>query len=387
MSRVENQRRLFLELMQLLRPLWHSDPAQPRLLANWLAAHRAGSRDRKLYRELAYTSWRTIPDILQFSDDDLIAHVANSAEEIPATAPFIAAFRPTSPASPAADLSLLPAWLAKECPATISPPHLQSLLSRAPLWIRLQTDDHQSVSTELTELQIAHTPSPVVGNAWKIDSNAPLQNTTSFRRGLFEIQDIGSQSLLHSIAEPWRGHWLDACAGAGGKTLQLAQLLAKTGRVTAHDIRFAALQELEQRVNRAQLENVAVETEPEGTFDGVLVDAPCSGSGTWRRAPHLKWTTNLAGINRAATRQLELLNRFSTHVAPGGLLVYATCSLCRTENESVVDEFSAANSQFHPLPLIDVKTGSVLETGRLNRLPADLDSDAYFVAGFRRASS
>jgi len=386
-SRVENQRRLFLELMHLLRPLWHSEPAQPRLLAHWLAERRAGSRDRKFYRELAYTAWRTIPDIDQLSDDDLVSHVATFAGEIPATSLFIATFKLNPPPVPAAETSLLPAWVAQECPAALQSPHLQSLLSRAPLWIRIQTDNPRLVSDELTALQIPHTPSPVLRNAWKIGGDAPLQNTTAFRRGLFEIQDIGSHSLLHSISKPWQGHWLDACAGAGGKTLQLAQLLEHTGRVTAHDIRFAALQELEQRVQRARLPNVTVETQPHGTFDGVLVDAPCSGSGTWRRAPHLKWTTNPGSIKRAATKQLELLGRFSTHVASGGLLIYTTCSLCRTENEAVVDHFSSANPEFHPLPLIDLKTGAIVKTGQLSRLPADLDSDAFFVAAFRRESS
>ena len=370
--------------MRSLRPHWKTDAGQPRVLANWLGSIRAGSRDRKLYRELTYTAWRTIPEIDSFTDAALVEHVANYAERTKATELFKTTFESQSSPAPLDQKNLLPDWLSIECPPATRSPHLECLLDRAPLWIRLQTEDHSVVAAEFTQLGIAFTPSPLISTAWQIEANAPLQTTKAFKAGLFEIQDIGSQSLLHSIPFPLTGHWLDACAGAGGKTLQFARMLGRSGKVTAHDIRAHALHELAQRAERARLRNVQIESEVSGSFDGVLVDAPCSGSGTWRRSPHLKWTTTPAALQQAAAKQRELLRQFASHVAPGGSLVYATCSLCRTENEAVVEDFQVKHPDFSFAPIADIKTGATIDQGYLTRLPADLDSDAFFIALFRR---
>ena len=149
MSRIENQRRLFLELIEQLRPWWRRDPGQPARLAAWLAEHRAGSRDRRLYRELCYTAWRILPWIEDASPDVLVARVARHAERTPATAAFIDAFAAgdaDSPSFPPA--SLLPDWIAAECPAAVEPVQRDALLRRAPLWIRLQTELPAAVAAE-----------------------------------------------------------------------------------------------------------------------------------------------------------------------------------------------------------------------------------------------
>lgn len=372
--------------MRSLRPRWKTDAGQPRLLANWLSSIRAGSRDRKLYRELTYTAWRTIPEIAKFSDEALVEHVANFADRTKATDLFKSAFKSQSAPASLDPKHLLPDWLATECPLATQWPHRECLLDRAPLWIRLQTEDHHVVAAEFAQLGIAFTPSTLISTAWQIEASAPLQSTKAFQAGLFEIQDIGSQSLLHSIPFRPTGHWLDACAGAGGKTLQLARLIGPSGKVTAHDIRTHALQELSQRAERARLSNVQIASQVSGGFNGVLVDAPCSGSGTWRRSPHLKWITTPTDLRQAAAKQRELLSHFSTLVAPGGSLVYATCSLCRTENEAVVDAFQAQHPDFNFAPIVDIKTGAIIDQGYLTRLPADLDSDAFFIALFKRKS-
>ncbi len=383
MSRVDNQRRLFLELIEELRPHWRRDPGQPQRLADWLARHRAGSRDRRLYRELCYTAWRILPWIEDAAPDLLVQRVAGQAQSSPATAAFIAAFADPS-ATPPPATALLPAWLNAECPRALEPAQRDRLLSRAPLWIRLQTDRTEALATELDSLDVTHAPSAALPGAWRLDPDAAVLDTAAFRRGDFEIQDIGSQALLASLPAPPQGHWLDACAGAGGKTLQLARLLGSAGRVTAHDIRGVALRELEQRVRRAGLTNVAVDRTPSGSFDGVLVDAPCSGSGTWRRAPHLKWTTTESTLAAAAERQRFVLGKFSGMVRPGGLLVYATCSLCRSENEAVADDFLDRHPDYSPTPILPPGHAAPHEDGRWSFLPAELDSDAYFVAAFRR---
>lgn len=384
MSRVENQRRLFLELIDELRPWWRRDPGLPNRLNAWLVRHRAGSRDRRLYRELAYTAWRILPWIEDAAPDHLVASVARHAEHTAATTAFIDAFALPAVAPDPDPVNLLPAWLADECPTALDPVHAAALLRRAPLWIRLQTDRPALVAAEFDRLDIGHTPSEHLPTAWRLERAARLTETAAFQSGRIEIQDIGSQALLAALAARPVGHWLDACAGAGGKSLQLATAMGIAGRVTAHDIRGTALQELELRATRAGLTNIVIERVPQGQFDGVLVDAPCSGSGTWRRSPHLKWTTSSATIAEAAEKQRFVLDRFARHVRHGGTLVYATCSLCRSENEAVVTSFLQSHPEFVPLPLRHPLTGARLTTGQLTLLPADLDSDGYFVASFHR---
>src|SRR5690606_30520565 len=137
--------------------------------------------------------------------------------------------------------------------------------------------------------------------ALEVLAEADLTQTDAYARGLIEIQDLGSQLILAHLPVPPVGRWLDACARAGGNTLQLARLLGDAGRVDAHDIRAAALDELGARAARARIANIRILSAPPSEhYDGVLVDAPCSGSGTWRRAPHLKWCTTPQTITDAA---------------------------------------------------------------------------------------
>lgn len=385
MSRVDNQRRLFLELIEELRPWWRKDPGLPRRLTAWLARHRAGSRDRRLYRELAYTAWRILPWIEDASPETVVRHVANHAEVNRATAAFIDQFSTPDQTVPPPPESLLPTWLETQCPAALEPCQRDALLRRAPLWIRLQTTQEAKVAAEFAQLKIPIEPSPLISSAWRLPTATPIADNRAYRDGLFEVQDIGSQALLTCLPSPAQGQWLDACAGAGGKTLQLAeQLRPNGGTVTAHDIRPAALQELGIRQKRAGFTNITLTPNPTGKFDGVLVDAPCTGSGTWRRSPHLKWTTQPADIIRSSERQSLILGRFSTHVKVGGLLVYATCSLCRTENEDVVAAFRQSHPAFRPVPLRHPVTKTLVKEGQICLLPADLDSDAYFVAVLQR---
>ena len=385
MSRIENQGRLFLELIEELRPHWRKDPGLPNRLTEWLTRHRAGSRDRRLYRELAYTAWRILPWIEDAAPETLIQRVATHAQSTKDTADFIDHFAApdTDPTGPPAEL--LPDWLADQCPDALASDQRDALLDRAPLWIRIQTDDDPAVARELTELKIPFDASAVVPGAWKLPTESRVTQTNAFQQGLIEVQDIGSQALFHSLPGLLTGNWLDACAGAGGKTLQLAKILQGAGgTVTAHDIRPKPLRELQTRQKRAGLSNIIVSRSVAGKFDGVLVDAPCTGSGTWRRSPHLKWTTTEARIQRAQEKQLLLLAHFSQQVAVGGLLVYATCSLCRDENEAVVDTFRRDHPAFQPVSLQHPATRDQLTEGRMTLLPAELDSDAYFMAAMRR---
>jgi 16S rRNA (cytosine967-C5)-methyltransferase len=192
----------------------------------------------------------------------------------------------------------------------------------------------------------------------------PLFNTAAFKEGLFEIQDEGSQ-LLSLLLEPRRNETVvDFCAGAGGKTLHLGALMASTGSLYAFDTAARRLERLKPRLRRSGLQNVravAIAHEHDervrrlaGKADRVLVDAPCSGTGTLRRNPDIKWRTLDLGM--LATEQKKILAAAASLVKPGGRLVYATCSLLREENEIVVENFLADQASFAQLPV-----GEILE--------------------------
>lgn len=389
MGIAENQARTFLRLVAQLRPHWRHDTALPARIQSLLAAdRRLGSRDRRLYRELLYTTLRHLPWIephLADAPAEAVRWVAWLAAETPATRAFCAVHAVGSP--PAGDRAeLLPAWFRAHCPALFEGVELEAQLRRAPLWLRLQTDEPgvASVLAELTARGWQWRRSTAVPDAVEVLSEADVTGTEAWRQGRCEVQDLGSQMILASIGIEPGGNWLDACAGAGGKALQLARLLGPGARVAAHDPRTAALAELQRRALRAgQRIELLPEISPDARYDGVLVDAPCSGSGTWRRAPHLKWTTSETTVLRGAEKQLALLQRFSRNVGPHGRLVYATCSLSRRENEDVVRAFLSSTPDFARVPF--TRTFGFEPGGQgLTVLPSRHDTDGFFVASLRR---
>ncbi len=391
-SPAASQGRVFLTLFAALRPHIATDRNLPARLQQMLAREkRFGSRDRRLYRELLYTALRHLPWIeqkLAASEEDAIRTTAWLAAETPATLVFRKEWVgdwPAPPDSVAAKAShlgvdpalLIPSWFAEHCPSAFVSPDFDILNTRAPLWIRVQTDDPAPLRSEFAEQGWAVRPSTILPSALEVLAETDLTTSEAYHRGLFEVQDLGSQLLLHQVGELPGGRWLDACAGAGGKTLQLARLLGTKGRVDAHDIRRNALDELGERAQRARLANIRILSAPpapDALYDGVLVDAPCSGTGTWRRAPHLKWCTTPETVAQAAILQRGLLARFARHVRPGGLLVYATCSLSHHENEAIVAAFLSAHADFTPLP--DAPARVIL--------PSAHNTDGYYVAPLRR---
>ena len=213
-----------------------------------------------------------------------------------------------------------------------------------------------------------------------------MTKTTAWTAGLFEVQDLGSQLLLEAVGPTPGSRWLDACAGAGGKTLQLARLVGTTGHVDAIDPRATALAELKVRANRARLTQITVRQHPpapDAHYDGVLIDAPCSGTGTWRRFPQLKWSTTEADITTAAQRQREILARYASHVRPDGLLVYATCSLSHVENDDIIADFLSTRPEFKPGHFARTFGASESQFG-LTLLPSLHNTDGFFVAALRR---
>lgn len=424
-----NQQRLFLAFVAELRPHVRRDSALPRRIKELLARQRAiGSRDRKLYRELIYTWLRFLPWCDPLWDEDLACRAAAGrqasspgpatsagpttglfartvawlAPELKPTAHYRAALCADWPAVPetlaaksevlrfqvpgfrSPPEALLPDWFRSHCPAAFEPPHLDAINTRANVWVRLQCNDRNIVLDEFRSKQWTWETAADFPDALCLPPNAEVANTDAYRRGFIEIQDLGSQLVLATAPIPPGGRWLDACAGAGGKTLQLARLLGDAGHVDATDIRPEILEELRDRAQRARLTNVRITNIPEPAYDGVLVDAPCSGSGTWRRQPHLKWYVKPESIASFAKTQLEILTAHATRVKPGGLLIYATCSLSHVENQDVVAAFLQAHADFNPLPAADTHGGTFDGFGT-TLLPGTRNTDGFYAATLRRA--
>lgn len=399
-----NQQRTFLAQWAQVQPHVRTDSSLPRRIKELLGRNRGlGSRDRRLYRELIYTAIRFLPwlEAVLRADPELgamaTAWLAPAVRDTTAYREAVLAGWPEVPESlaekaaalgarlgrPLAPEELLPAWFREECPEAFAPEQLAAINERAPLWVRLQCRESSIVLDEFLAHGWKVGFDPGSPAALSLPPNAEVAGTDAYRRGFVEIQDLGSQLVL-AHAPPARGeNWLDACAGAGGKTLQLAALVGEKGRVDACDIRAAALAELRERADRARLGNIAVRSEPGAGYDGVLVDAPCSGSGTWRRLPHMKWYLQPAMISEFSILQQALLAENAPRVRPGGVLVYATCSLSRSENHDVVAQFLARHADFAAAaPAID--RGAAWDGCGSTLLPATLNTDGFYVARLRR---
>ena len=183
-----------------------------------------------------------------------------------------------------------------------------------------------------------------------------------------------------------------ACAGAGGKTLALAELMERTGTVVAGDIRAYKLDDLRKRARRAGFPNIMtrpwdgkkISGKQAANFDGVLVDAPCSCSGVWRRNPDGRWSTTAADVDAMAPIQREVLDHAAPAVRPGGVLVYATCSVFASENQAVVADFLASHPEFIPEAFENPLDGTPVEDGMLAIDGSADNSDSMFVARLRR---
>ena len=207
-------------------------------------------------------------------------------------------------------------------------------------------------------------PTPYAPDGVRIMGKPALQNTVGFKAGMFEVQDEGSQLLAYLLA-PKRGEMVvDFCAGAGGKTLAIGALMRSTGRLYALDTSERRLANLKPRQARSGLSNVHpvwIDSENDakikrlaGKIDRVLVDAPCTGMGTLRRNPDLKWRQTPAGVLELNQKQANILASASRLLKPGGRLVYATCSLLPQENQDIAEDFLTKHPDFEAVPAAQV---------------------------------
>ncbi len=238
---------------------------------------------------------------------------------------------------------------------------LENLDTRPPLWLRLNNKEKKEEVLQELKKEDFYTEDfhELEDDALKIIGLKSVFNLNSYKNGLFEIQDLASQHIGSQVKVQPKQYVWDCCAGGGGKTIQIASFLKNKGVIYASDIRQYKLEEVKKRAKRAGFFNVRTlpwngenlpsfqkEIQIKGGFNWVLVDAPCSSTGTWRRNPDAKYRVNHEGITDLATLQLSILTAASKAVINEGHLVYSTCSWIEEENEGIVREFLKSNPKF-----------------------------------------
>jgi 16S rRNA (cytosine967-C5)-methyltransferase len=296
----------------------------------------------------------------------------------------------------------LPDWLARPLKDQLGDEFealAKSFLEPGTLDLRVNdlNEKRADVQKELTAAGIVCEPTPYSPWGLRLQGKPSLAKVKAFERGAIEVQDEGSQ-LLALLLDAHRGEMVvDFCAGAGGKTLAIGASMRNTGRLYAMDTSAHRLDALKPRLARSQLSNVhpaAIAHERDdrikrlaGKIDRVLVDAPCSGLGTLRRNPDLKWRQKPEGIANVAATQTAILDSAARLLKSGGRLVYATCSVLPQENEDIANAFSNSHPDFLVLPVMDeltrlkVANAQSLCQGDFLRLwPHRQGTDGFFAA-------
>ena len=351
----------------------------------------AGSKDRRAIRELV---WRAIRSFGERPVSGRAAMVALAdaddalAECFDGNGYGAAAITPDEPRAAA---GLLPAWLTGQFAAPIDEAEQRALMERAPLDVRVNTllSDRDTVLADLSEAQPLDLP-----DALRLPTDFVLDNHAAYNRGLIEVQDYGSQLIVAACDAKPRQTVLDLCAGAGGKTLALAAAMQGKGQLIATDTNRNRLDQLRMRMQRAGADfieplllnpgkELQMMTELTGYCDVVLVDAPCSGTGTWRRSPETRWRLNEARLNRVIEEQAKLLRIAAELVKPGGHLVYAVCSVLDAEGKAQVDSFLKDYAGWAAEPITALPAGRVYGHGIL-LTPAHDNCDGFFFARMRK---
>lgn len=406
-----------------------------RILANYFREHKKhGSKDRKIIRESLFSLFRWWGWFKQRGEPQsstaFFANLSASAlleahawqdiacawhEFSPSAIDYqqaqllsvktlndkLALMRQLFPDTEFKPQDLLPDWFWQVCPidAAQQMPFIAAMSSRPPIWGRTQGIASQDAAAQLQALGIKASYGYYFSDAINLGNKSMnLNEIELYKNGKIEIQDLASQVIGQICAPAADDHWWDACSGAGGKTLQLRSLMLaraaenqthSVGSIVSSDIRSNALEELTKRAQRAQFDGISIARwksdalpVPADHFDGVLVDAPCSCTGTWRRNPDMRWLDGIEAVTDKAALQLDILTRSSQAVKQGGLLVYATCSLSPIENQKVVRAFLEQHSEFSLMPIHHPFTGE--QTEMLTVWPFEANSDGMFVAKMHR---
>lgn len=305
----------------------------------------------------------------------------------------------------------LPEWLVQPLKDQLGDefwPLAESMAQSAPLDLRVNVlkEKRADVQKELAQAAIKSVATPYSPWGLRIEGKPALTKLDAFTRGAIEVQDEGSQ-LLALLLDAKRGEMVvDFCAGAGGKTLAIGATMRSTGRLYAFDVSAHRLDALKPRMARSGLSNIhpaAIAHERDerikrlaGKIDRVLVDAPCSGLGTLRRNPDLKWRQSAKAVQELVVKQAAILDSAARLLKPGGRLVYATCSILPQENEAIAEAFTVAHPDFVPLDAGEVLSqlkveqaaslcsGGETGTAYLRMWPHRHQTDGFFAAVWKR---
>ncbi len=378
-----------------------------------------GSRDRRHYSHIVFSYFRWFGWIKRIATEDLdrqvawalalekdgqddelvtrwIDHLALPAEirVVLATADISAKSAQLNELFPDLRLRidhLVPDWLPE---ALGRPDQLETFIAscqrRPPTWVSIDPARVKDFCIMLDAQRIAYQADVRLPGAIRIDSPFQRQILERAWGWSIQIQDIGSQAVIAACGAEPGASWWDACSGAGGKALALSRLVGPQGAVLATDVRESILVNLRQRVEAARATNVQTMVldclggTPNGRiFDGVLVDAPCSGLGTWSRNPDARWRMSAEDIAARAITQRQLLHNVAARVKPGGLLVYSLCTLTASESRDVVEHFIAEHSSFQLEPFIDPLNGQQAPGERWLQ-PDEGPGDGMYFARLRR---
>ncbi|WP_336986307.1 RsmB/NOP family class I SAM-dependent RNA methyltransferase [Altererythrobacter aquiaggeris] len=358
-----------------------------RLIADYFKLRRyAGSKDRRAVREMVYSAIRAcgpVPEsgraaMLRLAElDDTILPLFDGDGHGPA---------PVGAAEIAAVGGIAPDWLEQAlAKSDIAGDEAAALLERAPLDIRVNTLKSARHLIDLPEAG-EHLAAP---NGLRFPSGTNVEQWDAWKQGQIEVQDGGSQLACGAVAARPGEAIVDLCAGAGGKTIGLAAAMENKGWLVAADIDRGRLSKLEPRARRsgtAIIEPILLDPGRElerladyrGKADAVLVDAPCSGTGTWRRNPEARWRLGDQRFEKLLESQARLLGIAAQLVRPGGRLIYVTCSLLDEEGADQIDAFLRANDRWSAAPL-DLPAGR--PRGKGTRLtPMHDGTDGFFIA-------
>ena len=363
-----------------------------RIIADWARGNRyAGSKDRRAVRELVYGAIRACGPVPASGR----ATILRLGEIQPEISPLFdgSAYGPAqiAPDETPAQAGIAPEWLVAALAASgIAGAEAAALLDRAPLDLRVNT-----LKADRDAITLPVDPVPTdAPQGLRLPPGTPVDQWPAFREGLVEVQDTGSQLACTAVGAQPGDTVLDLCAGAGGKTLALAAAMDSRGTLIASDTDRGRLSNLAPRAERAGagiIEAVLLDPGREleglaqwrGHCDAVLVDAPCSGTGTWRRNPEARWRLDEAQLARFGETQARLLDLAAEMVRPGGRLIYVTCSLLDAEGRDQVGAFLGRHPGWNPsLPALPLGR----QRGNGIRLtPYHDGTDGFFIAGLTSA--
>lgn len=364
-----------------------------RLIAEYFKARRyAGSKDRRAVRELVYRAVRQCGPVPATGRAAMLALAAQDAELAACFDGSAHAPAPMIEGEPVAKTGLAPKWLVAGLRASgLGGPQIAALLDRAPLDIRVNA---LKATRETLELPVPGETLPAP-HALRLPTGTNIEQWPAHRDGLIEVQDLGSQLICEAIPADRGDTVIDLCAGAGGKTLALAARFDNACRLVAADTDKRRLGNLAPRAARAGASvehtilldpNREMEAlEPfRGKGDHILVDAPCSGSGTWRRNPESRWRLDPAELVRLNALQDHVLDLAAGLVRPGGTVTFVTCSVLDAEGADRI----AAFLERHPRFSVQQPTGLALGTQRGSGMrldPFHHGTDGFFIAIMRCA--